>query len=816
MTISKKISLLAFLSITLGGLAFLLALYTSLPRYTATLTLEGLRHPVELMRDEHAVPHIYARNELDAYYALGFTHAQDRLWQMEFNLRAAAGTLAEWFGSSMLPVDRFQRNLGLADLAGQDFDHLDFNTRAILTAYAAGVNAYRDTMHVPPPEYLFLAASPRTWQPQDSLLLLKQMAWQLSRNYWDELLYVTLRQNLSTEEIDDLFQVYPKDAALPPLPDIEYTSPPPAGTAKSVRLSNIPRPVATMGSNNWALTGSRTENGKPILANDPHLKLTIPAPWYLAHISTPDMNLVGATLPGIPALILGRNDFVAWSFTNTGADSQDLYLERPPSEHAEQPENFFEYYQTPDGIALYEIRTETIKVRFAKDERVTFRKSRHGPIISDNDEEVQSLLPGGEKMSLALNWVGFYPGDITLQFFLKAARTTSSSDLLIAARDYKAPLQNIVYADKSGDIGFIAAGRTPIRGAENDLQGRIPAPGWQAAYDWQGFIPFELLPQEHAPASDSIVTANNKITPESYPYLIASDWAPPYRAHRITALINQITNHRPTDSQLIQLDIQSTVAERLLPLLLTVEPQEPQARAILDRLKQWDFDMRGDALEPLVFIEWTRQLASMLFQEKFSDLAELIGDDNPEFLVRVLSSHAAQSRWCESITDGDASPCTRYLETAFKAAIEQLSDRYGANPDAWYWGKSHIAAAHHPLLGKLPILRQIANLTNPRDGGLDTVNFSGYFFDAEEHLYTEEVAPNLRAIYDLENPEDSVFSLSSGQSGHFLSRYYNNLTNGWIAGDYFPIRTNYDVVKRHAIGRLVMTPSDKPKQIYRE
>lgn len=810
MTISKKISLLAIFSITLGSLAFLLALYASLPRYTATLTLEGLQHPVELVRDEHAVPHIYARNELDAYYALGFSHAQDRLWQMEFNLRAAAGTLAEWFGSRMLPVDRFQRNLGLADLASQDFDHLDADTRAILTAYAAGVNAYRDSMQVPPPEYLFLAASPRTWQAQDSLLLLKQMAWQLSRNYWDELLHATLRGVLSDQEIDDLFQVYPKDAALPPLPDLKYTFPYLSDDpAKISRLGRMPKPVATMGSNNWALTGSRTKNGKPILANDPHLKLTIPAPWYLAHIATPDMNLVGATLPGIPALILGRNDFVAWSFTNTGADSQDLYLERPPADYAVQPAHFFKYYQTPDGKALYEVHTETIKVRFAKDERITFRKSRHGPIISDNDAEIQSFMPATEKLSLALNWVGFYPGDVTLQFFLKAARATSSGDLLIAARDYKAPLQNIVYADKSGDIGFIAAGRAPIRGAENDLQGRIPAPGWQAAYDWQGFIPFERLPQEHAPASDYIVTANNKITPESYPYLIASDWAPPYRASRITALIDQLTNHRPTDSQLIQLDTQSTVAERLLPLLLVIKPQEPQVQTILERLKQWNYDMRGDALEPLVFIEWTRQLASLLFQDKFHELAELIGDDNPEFLIRVLSSHEAQSRWCEKTTVSAASPCTPYLEAALKAAIEKLSDLYGADPAAWYWGKSHIAAAHHPLLGKIPLLGQLTNLASPRGGGLDTVNFSGYFYEPENHLYAEEVAPNLRAIYDLENPQDSAFSLSSGQSGHFLSPYYKNLTNGWVAGHYFPIRTDYDVVKRHAIGRLVMTPSDE-------
>lgn len=803
----KKISLTAFGGIILAVIAVFIAPYASLPRYTATLTLEGLQHPVEIIRDEHAVPHIFARSELDAYFALGYTHAQDRLWQMEFNLRVATGTLAEWFGESMLPVDRFQRSLGLADLISRDFDQLDSDARAILAVYAEGVNAYRDAMPVPPPEYLLLAASPRVWKAQDSLLLLKQMAWQLSRNYWDELIHVVLRRHLSAQEMDDLLPACPDDTPLPPLPDLEYLYAHLSRPVETILHHAALKPVAGMGSNNWALTGSRTMSGKPILANDPHLKLTIPAPWYLAHISTPDMNLVGATLPGIPALILGRNDFIAWAFTNTGADSQDLYLERSPPEHPE-------YYETPDGIAHYEIHTETIKVRFAQDERVTIRRSRHGPIISDSDEAIQSMLPDTGKLSLALNWTGLYPGDVTLQFFLKAARAASANALLDAARDYQAPLQNIVYADKSGVIGFIAAGRAPIRDAENDLQGRAPAPGWSVSYDWQGFIPFEQLPQEHAPASDAIVTANHDITPEDYPHLIASDWVPPYRANRISALIDQQTDHRLIDSQSIQLDIQSTVAERLLPLLLKVQPHEPLAQTILNRLKQWDFNMRSHAPEPLVFIEWTRQLASLLYQDKFNQLTELIGDDNPEFLIRVLSNHDAQSRWCGQTMAAAAAdlsdPCTPLIETALQITMTRLRDRYGANPDAWNWGEAHVAAARHPLLGKFLVLEQLANLVSPRDGGRDTVNFSGYFYDAEERVYVEEVAPNLRAIYDLADPESSVFSLSSGQSGHFLSPYYKNLTAGWIAGHYFPIRTDYDAVKRTAIGHLAMTPLMNP------
>ncbi len=794
----KKIGLVTCGGIVLAILALSLALYASLPRYTATLVLEGLRDPVEIIRDEHAVPHIYANNELDAYYALGFVHAQDRLWQMEFNLRAATGTLAEWLGSSVLPIDRFQRSLGLSDVVKQDFDQLDSGTRAILTAYAAGVNAYRDTMSVPPPEYLFLAASPRIWQAQDSLLLLKQMAWQLSRNYWDELLYVALRQDLSAQELDDLLPAYSNDTPLPPLPDLNHLYARLTKPAEAILNTAMLKPPANIGSNNWAITGSRTMSGKPVLANDPHLKLTVPAIWYLAHIATPEMNLVGATLPGVPALILGRNDAVAWAFTNTGADSQDLYLERSPHE---QPD----YYETPDGTARYEVRTETITVRHAQDERITIRNSRHGPIISDSDAEIQTLMPGAGQLSFALNWVGLHPGDVTLRFFHKAARAASAHALLDATRDYQSPLQNIVYADKTGVIGFIAAGRAPLRGAENDLQGRAPAPGWLASYDWQGFIPFEQLPQEQAPDSDFIVTANNQITPVDYPYLIASDWAPPHRANRITALINQQTHHSLVDSQSMQLDTQSTVAERLLPLLLQVQTHEPLAQTILTQLKQWDLQMHGDSPEPLIFIEWARQLAALLYTDKLRGHDDLIGDDSPEFLIRVLSSHAARLRWCKNTTT-TADPCMPLIEAALHITIATLSGRYGADPDTWSWGEAHIATARHPLLGRFPVLGRFTNLISPRSGGRDTVNFSGHFYDDEDRIYIEEVAPNLRAIYDLANPENSVFSLSSGPSGHFLSPYYRNLTAGWITGHYFPIRTDHDMITRSAIGRLVMNP----------
>ncbi|MCW5618525.1 MAG: penicillin acylase family protein [Nitrosomonas sp.] len=796
----KKISLITCGGIILAILALSLALYASLPRYTATLELEGLQDSVEIIRDEHAVPHIYANNELDAYYALGFVHAQDRLWQMEFNLRVATGTLAEWFGSSMLPIDRFQRTLGLAGLVNQDFDRLDVHTRAILAAYTQGVNAYRNTVPVPPPEYLFLAASPRIWQAQDSLLLLKQMAWQLSRNYWDELLYVALRQDLSTQELDDLLPSYPDDTPLPPLPDLDHLYAHLTQPAEAILTTAALKPPAHIGSNNWALTGSRTMSGKPVLANDPHLKLTIPALWYLAHISTPDMNLVGATLPGIPAVILGRNDFVAWSFTNTGADSQDLYLERSPHEQPDQ-------YETPDGTARYEIRTETITVRHAQDEHITIRRSRHGPVISESDAEIQALMPDGAgQLSLALNWTGLHPGDITLQFFHKAAHAASARAFLDAARDYQAPLQNIVYADKTGVIGFIAAGRAALRGPENDLQGRVPAPGWLASYDWQGFIPFEQLPQEHAPASDFIATANHDITPAGYPYLIASDWAPPYRVNRITALINQQTNHGLADSQSIQLDTQSTLAERLLPLLLKVQTHEPLAQTILARLKQWDLKMHGNAPEPLIFIEWAQQLASLLYTDKLKGHHELIGDDSPEFLIRVLSNHDAQLRWCKNAAANAADPCMPSMQAAIQIAIAKLSDRYGSDPDTWSWGEAHIATARHPLFGKLPVLGRLTNLISPRSGGRDTVNFSGHFYDEDNLTYIEEVAPNLRAIYDLADQENSIFSLSSGQSGHFFSPYYKNLTNGWIAGHYFPIRTDHGTVTRSAIGRLVINP----------
>lgn len=800
----KTLSWLFFIEAVVILLVLISVLYSSLPEYSTSFDLPDVKDSIEILRDQQAVPHIYAKNELDAYFALGFVHAQDRLWQMELNLRAASGMLAEWFGHSMLTHDRFHRSLGLSEIVEKDFYNLDEKTRAILNAYALGINTFRKEMSVLPPEYLFLSTQPHTWKAHDSLLILKYMGWQLSRNYWDELLYVALNRQLSTQEMQDLFPSPHKNIPLLHSSNYQNYSHSLAKSAESMLKKMSIKSSKDVGSNNWVVAGSRTMDGKPLLANDPHLKLSIPTTWYAAHISTPQINIVGATLPGIPAILLGKNDYVAWAFTNTGADSQDLFLERFSSIDDD-------FYETPNGEKPLDIHTETIKVRGMPDEQITIRRTRHGPVISDHDEEIQSLMPNA---ALSLNWTGFHSHDLSLQFFHKAAYAQSAQEFLQASRDYHAPLQNIIYADVEGSIGLITAGRNPIRAPNNDLHGRIPALGWLQDYDWQGFIPFEHLPQQYNPYLDYIITANHNITPEEYPYLIAHDWAPPYRFNRINELIGNRHNHDISTSQSIQLDAKSTVAEQLLPILLRIQTDNPTEQDVLSQLQQWDLVMRSDAPQPLIFIEWTRQLTQVLLKNKLADLYELIDSGNSEFLIHVLTQPEAQERWCTH-ANSEATPlssCEKEIKAALRFATAALNERYGANRDRWTWRKSHISTAQHPLFGQLPVLNTLFNVITARDGGRDTVNVSGYIFDEKENIYKEEVAPIFRAIYDLANPNYAIFSLSSGQSGHFLSPYYKNLSTDWVIGNYFRIYTHYDTINKSAIARLTINPAEKPIQ----
>ncbi len=478
-------------------------LRNTVPAASGSLVIAALSDTVEVVRDREAVPHIFAKTTDDLYVALGFVHAQDRLWQMELQRRTGQGRLSEIFGERTFGTDVFIQTLDLYGHAERSMAALPPETKRALEAYARGVNAYMKRsagLFEPqfPPEFLLLRYQPEPWRPADSLVTSKLMALQLSTNLNHELLRLALAaQGLNSAEIEDLM---PLDAAdrPPPMPELAQLYPlqrPAAPQRRASAGTELDDVIGSGASNNWVVSGARTKSGKPLLANDPHLRLAAPAIWYLAHVAlerrgASTANAVGATLPGMPLVVLGRSDNVAWGFTNTGPDVQDLFIEKI------NPDNPREY-RTPDGWTPFAVEEMTIAVKGMDVRKVERRRTRHGPVLPGFYRNLEGLL--GANHVAALQWTALSDDDTTIAAGMFNPDMRSVGDYMELMRTFVVPMQSMVVADTSGKIGMIAPGRVPVRDPGNKVAGRAPVPGWDAAYDWKGYLKFEDIPRVDDP-----------------------------------------------------------------------------------------------------------------------------------------------------------------------------------------------------------------------------------------------------------------------------------------------------------------------------
>lgn len=771
-----------------------MAMKLSLPELNGTKIVQGLTAPISIVRDKNGIPHISGDTQADALFGLGYAHAQDRLWQMEVTRRVAKGRLSEVMGSPSVPIDIFFRNLNFSDHVAAAYPKLSAATRVLLDAYTRGVNAVLTDAAVQlPPEFQLLLHRPKAWQPTDSLLVIKMMSVGLSTNMSREIDHALLSQQLSPAQLADFYPPYPGDdpIVLPQIVGSLYKQ-------EVVRrlASSLPDMPITGASNNWVIDGSHTISGKPLLANDPHLELTAPSIWYLAHLEWPDGKTIGSTLAGFPAIVLGRNERIAWGFTNTGADVQDLYVEKI------NPENENEYL-TPDGYALFDVRDEHIKVRFGRDVHLTMRRTRHGPVLSDHSNRSGALAPEGHV--IALSWTALSDDDLTAEAGLRVMNATSFSDILSALSSYRVPMQNIVYGDVDGNIGFIAPALVPIRSPENDLHGLIPAPGWLAKYDWQGFMPFDQLPRQYNPASGRIITANQKIVPDDYPHFITAQWEPAFRAKRISDLLEKTDLHDLATFETIQSDEVSALARTLLPRLAQAVPQSEDGKWALDLLRHWDGDMNQRLNEPLLFAAWYRELTRLVYSDELGPLFQHYWGFRPLFMESVLNPEAPQSAWCDNIETDTPESCETIMAAALDAAMADLHARYGDDRTAWKWGAAHKALHRHTALGQIPILKDLFNIIVETGGGFYTINRGGHWLNAPEP-FTNIHGSGYRAIYDLSDLDQSVFIQTTGQSGNVFSPFYKSFVEDWASVAYVPMSTNPADYEKQAVGRLSLQP----------
>jgi penicillin amidase len=759
-----------------------------LPQTDGRALAPGLGAEVRVDRDADGIPTIRAGSRRDALFALGYAHAQDRLWQLETHRRIGSGRLAEAFGPGALGNDRFLRALGVRRAAAAQWARTQGATREAILAYTAGVNAFlAHGLKARPPEFVVLGIEPEPWTPEDSVAWAIMMAWDLGGNWSTELLRMRLALALPVARIDEVIPPYPGER---PMALADYAAlfrglQVDGRLGTTALLDAPPSGVEGAGSNNWVVSGERSESGKPLLANDPHLKLSAPALWYFARIEVPGWKASGATMPGLPFIVFGQNEHIAWGFTNTGPDVQDLYLERIDPADAGR-------YQTPDGWAPFETRTEVVKVRGGSDVTITTRATRHGPVISDAGVADGLTGPTAKPaFALAMRWTALDPDPGTLEAGDAIGQARSVAEYIAAAARYQAPMQNMVVADRDGRIGFVAAGRVPLRRPDNDLRGQVPAPGWDARYDWAGFVDAAQTPRETDPPRGWIATANQRIHGADYPHYITSEWTVPYRMQRITQLLESRPRHGVDSFRQIQADVLSLGAQRLLPALRSAGSTHPLAAAARQALAGFDGTMDADRAAPLILSAWARQLAQGVFADEVG--AELyqrsLGSRSfRDALENVLERDDAW--WCDDKATPATETCAQQIGAALDRALDELRAAQGDDVSKWRWGQAHVARSEHRPFSRVPPLARWFELRTPVGGDTFTVNVSrvGLRPDATTgELYLNEHGPSLRAIYDLGDPSRSRFMHSTGQSGIPWSPQYRSFVERWAKVDYVPV-----------------------------
>jgi penicillin amidase len=681
--------------------------------------------------------------------------------------------------------------LGVYRAAQRIYDSYDAEQRALVDAYVAGVNAFLATRSGPlPPEFLLTGtASPSPWTPADSISWSLMMAWDLSAHGMRmELRRLQLAQTFTRAEIDDSYPPLPGD---PPPTEADYVEMYRVIGALRAAVHGGPTRLALpdvgfgsgdgLGSNNWVLAGNRTVSGKPLLANDPHLGLTVPPVWYFAHLAAPGLAVSGATLPGLPGVVLGRNARVAWGVTTTNVDQQDLYLERRAAGDEDAVD-------TPDGPQPMARRVERIAVKGQADVELVVRETRHGPVLSGL-EPIDNAFRHPQYL-LALRWVALDGADPTLVALRALNRAASVDEADAALASWQVVAQTFVLADEAGKIARVVAGRIPIRHSDNGLKGAAPAPGWDARYDWLGYLPHAQAPRVVDPPSGVLTSANDRIVPQDYPHHLTSDWFPSYRADRVAQLLAAREKHDVASMRALQADVISLQAREMMALLKSAQPLTSAGGDALARLLAWDGAMTVDRPEPLLFHAWRRELTARVFDDDFGKLAaDFVHTAEPtRALLRVLRGEARSRDWCDDRrTPGRFESCQTLMSEALDAAVTQLTESSGRDVAGLRWGDAHVAIAEHRPLGNAGAIARLFQLRTPFPGDTATVNVAALSNRVDAPFTTRHTA-SFRAIYDLGAPERSLWVHSAGQVGHPLSDLYDSMRLLWRDVDYVPMQ----------------------------
>lgn len=787
----------------------------SLPDYDTTWKVTGISGPVEIVRDTFDVPHVFGPTDADVFFGLGLAHAQDRLWQMTMLRRTAQGRLSELFGSRTVQTDELMRRLGLYRAAAASVAAQDPETLAALQAYADGVNAWlgivnQNALGRGAPEFFLFRPEIAPWQPADSIAIAKLMALELDDQMASEILRARTALVLDPARLADILPDVPGTPPAPPLPDYGALFPelPRHASASDPApgwLSPFPELGLGGASNAWAAGPARAASGRSLLANDPHLGLTAPTLWFLVRLELASGGVIGATIPGLPVILSGRSDALAWGLTAAYADTQDVMIE-------ELKPDDWESYRTPDGWKGFRTERTIIGVADAAPVTITLRWTDNGPVLPASHFDLDKVTPPGHVAALA--WTALSEHDTSVSAGMKLMRARSVAEGIEAGRGYVAPAQNLILAD-ADHVALQLFGAIPDRDPDNASRGRLPVLGWQPQNRWRGTLPYDTNPRVIDPPEGLVGNTNNATSFRPFPYHVSYHWGDTQRIQRWSKLMAERDVHSRESFIAAQLDTVSITARNLLPLIAhdlwftgEAAPEgtpERQRQKALEMLANWNGEMNEHLPEPLIYAAWMRQLQHKLIVDDLGPLAAEFPHPDPIFLERVFRNTDGAAAWCDIRQSTATETCTDTARIALDEALIWIGEHYGTALESLRWGDAHVAHHDHPVLGTVPVLKWFVNIVQSTSGGDNTL-LRGRTPGTGPEPFANVHAAGYRGVYDFADPDASVFITATGQSGHPLSRHYDDLGELWRQGEYIPMTLDPALARAGATGVTTLLP----------
>jgi penicillin amidase len=797
-------SLFALLLILVAATVFLsYQIRKSFPETSGTLSVAGLEERVTVSRDGYGVPHIAAANEHDLMFAIGYAHAQDRLWQMDLSRRAGAGRLSEIFGPSTVPFDRMFRIVGIQRISEEIEKSISPASRNRLQWYADGVNSFI-TSHKGkyPAEFDLLRYDPDQWEPVHSIIIGRMMSWELNLAWWTDLTYGAILDRVGQEKMREILPTYPNNVepivpstAWRAMADLQFLK-----TAESFQ-EFMGSQGALGGSNAWVIAPSRSASGKVILANDTHLHLQCPSNWYELDLHAPGYDVSGMSIAGVPGIVAGQNKYIAWGLTNVMADDADFYIEKIDSL---DPTKYIY-----DGQSLpIQFREEEIHVRGDSAVPVIIRSTHHGPIVTDINT---SLKKAQYPFVASMRWTGSEISD-QIEAFNAIDRATNWDEFIAGVRQFTGPGQNFVYGDIHGNIGYWCGVKLPIRGTQ---QGLLPLAGWTKDTEWKGFVPFNQLPHLFNPPEGFIATANNKIVDDAYPYHISDLWEPPSRIIRLREVLGRKDLFSVEDFERLQNDMFSYQAKDLVPYVLAAcqdsALNDADGRLVSDYLRNWNYVFAKEDVATAIFQQFFVKLLENIYkdemgEEVFHDFVILVN-----IPIRVTTKLVSEgtSSWFDDVRTEQVETRDDIIRKSLREAVAALKQRFGGEMKMWRWGDMHTVTLRHPFSLGLPkpLSRLFMIGPFPYGGGSTALMSGEYSYNAP---FEVTVGASFRQIVDFSKPDEARRVLPAGQSGQVFHRHFEDQTQLWLNGAYRTVRLDSASATLESWEHLILEPARSP------